>query len=41
MPGYSGVAATRIKLSGLPTGPAELKIAVNGVESNAVVLPLE
>jgi hypothetical protein len=41
MPGYSGVAGPRIKLSGLPAGPAELKVAVNGVESNTVVLPLE
>jgi uncharacterized protein (TIGR03437 family) len=41
MPGYSGVSATRIKLSGLAAGPAELKVAINGVESNTVVLPLE
>jgi uncharacterized protein (TIGR03437 family) len=41
MPGYSGVSATRIKLSGLPAGPADLKVAINGVESNTVVLPLE
>jgi uncharacterized protein (TIGR03437 family) len=41
MPGFSGVAAARVKLTGVPSGLHELKIAVNNVESNPVVLPVQ
>jgi uncharacterized protein (TIGR03437 family) len=41
MPGFAGVAGTKVKLSGILSGRHEVRVAVNGVESNTVVLPVE
>jgi uncharacterized protein (TIGR03437 family) len=41
MPGFPGVAGVKLKLSGISPGRKELRVAVNGVESNTVVLPVE
>jgi len=41
MAGLIGIDGVRVPLSGVPGGPIELKIAVNGVESNTVVLPVQ
>jgi uncharacterized protein (TIGR03437 family) len=41
LPGMVGVAGTRVKLVGVTSGRQEVRVFVNGVESNTVVVPVE
>ena len=41
IPGFAGVAGARLKLEGVPSGRHEAMVAVNGVLSNTVVIPVE
>jgi uncharacterized protein (TIGR03437 family) len=40
-PGLVGLTTTRFRVDGAATGPIEVKVVVNGKESNTVILPVE
>jgi uncharacterized protein (TIGR03437 family) len=41
VPGFVGVAGTKVKLAGIPSGRNEAIVVVNGVLSNTVIIPVE